>query len=82
MSPDQEMKCFQASVCPPVNAKIVASVTAEFRQRLLLVLPLCYGGLFAEGSYYGYRIGIIISCANVSIVHVQTLKSTVPYPVS
>ena len=58
MSPNREVKCFQASVCTPANAKIVASVTAEFRQRLVSVVPLCYGGPFAEGSCCGSRIGI------------------------
>ena len=58
MSTDQEVKCFQASARPPANVKIVASVTAEFRQRLVSVVSLCYSGPFAEGSCYGSRIGI------------------------
>ena len=53
----REVKCFQVSICPPANTKIIASVTAEFRQRLVSVVPLCYGGPFAEGSCCGSRIG-------------------------
>ena len=53
LSPDHELKCFQASVCAPANVMIVASVTAEFRQKLVSVVPLCYGGQFAKGSHHG-----------------------------
>ena len=58
MSPNREVKCFQANVRTPANTKIVASVTAEFRLRLVTVVPLCYVGPFAEGGCYGSRIGI------------------------
>lgn len=54
------------------------SGTARFRQRLMSVMLLCYGGPFAEGSRCGSQIGIKL-CANVSVVQVQTSKCIVPY---
>ena len=73
ISPDREVKYFRVRQAYALQQTRRSYIASEFRQRLVLVVLLCHGEPFAEGSCYAPRSTIKYKRWNPLKFHIQFL---------